>query len=78
MMIDYDYYMQSKEWFIKKKDIYNRADGKCERCGSTFRPQVHHLSYANLGNEKDNDLVLLCSKCHIVTHICKGGGRPTL
>ena len=51
-MINYTDYLKSKAWFIKKKDIHDRANKKCEKCGSTFRTEVHHLSYSNLGNER--------------------------
>lgn len=38
--------------------------------GQPFKPRwhVHHLRYANLGCEPDEDLTLLCSACHNVVH----------
>jgi len=67
-MINYEVYMQSKEWFLRKQNVYEQRGGKCERCGSDFRTEVHHLSYKNLGNEKDDDLIVLCRKCHMIEH----------
>lgn len=29
---------------------------------------MHHLTYENLGNEKDEDLMLLCETCHQYMH----------
>jgi len=68
-MIDYSHYMQSKAWFDRKKGIRDRANGKCERCGSDFKTEVHHLTYANLGDEGDDELILLCRKCHMISHL---------
>lgn len=36
----------------------------CEACGSDWRISLHHMSYQNLGIEKDEDLIPLCWKCH--------------
>ena len=68
-MVNYTDYMKSKAWFMKKKSIYDRANKKCEKCGGTFNTEVHHLSYANLGNENSEDLILLCRKCHMIAHL---------
>jgi len=78
-MMIYEDYMQSMAWYRKKKKIYERANGKCERCGSNFRVEVHHLSYENIGNEKDGDLIVLCRKCHMIEHLWGiGKGGPKL
>lgn len=40
---------------------------------TTFEPRpptlvVHHITYDNMGQERDEDLVLLCVSCHAVVH----------
>ena len=35
--------------------------------GSEFF-QLHHLTYKNLGMEKDNELIILCEDCHKLVH----------
>ena len=30
--------------------------------------QVHHLNYERVGNERDDDLILLCHRCHEGVH----------
>ncbi len=63
----YSKYLHTKEWVSKRNKI--REERKCcELCGSTDKLQVHHLTYENLGNEKDEDLMLLCENCHNLEH----------
>lgn len=33
-----------------------------------YRLEVHHLSYARLGNEHPDDLIVLCPQCHAAVH----------
>ena len=38
----------------------------CEGCGKKDSAlQLHHWSYDRLGHENDDDLALLCEKCHV-------------
>ena len=57
-------YIESEKWFILKNRIKKRDKNKCTKCNSNLNLQVHHLTYENLFNEKDEDLITLCSKCH--------------
>lgn len=42
---------------------------RCEECGATdVALHVHHLTYVNLGDEKDEDLKVLCEPCHKSKH----------
>lgn len=34
---------------------------------------VHHISYSNIGKEKDRDVALLCVNCHKYIHEIKSG-----
>jgi len=36
---------------------------------------VHHCNYSNLGDEKDDDLVLLCDVCHRNLHDLLSGNK---
>jgi 5-methylcytosine-specific restriction endonuclease McrA len=40
------------------------AGNRCEECGSVEHPQLHHLHYATLGDERLRDVVILCDACH--------------
>jgi hypothetical protein len=59
-------YLQSDIWKEKRRQVLNRANGKCERCNSILLdPDVHHLTYDDVGgNEKLDDLMVLCFPCH--------------
>lgn len=61
----YKAYLRSREWGIKSAAARERAGYACERCGSNSELEVHHKHYRMLGNEKPEDLEVLCPKCHV-------------
>lgn len=65
---EYLNYLSSPEWMnIKARIKQNRK--QCESCGSMDNLEVHHRKYnANFRIVKDDDLILLCSNCHIEQH----------
>lgn len=63
----YDY-LQTEHWKEIKKKILERDRNKCLDCGEAVRLNVHHLTYRNLGNERDEDLITLCGECHKLYH----------
>jgi hypothetical protein len=65
---DYDSYLKSVHWksFRLKYKASTRKQA-CERCDYHLF-QLHHLVYDRLGNENLEDVVALCSNCHILEH----------
>ncbi len=63
----YAKYIKSAEWRAKSKQ-WREETGKCEKCGSTHQLACHHLHYDTLGNEKREDIEILCYKCHCEAH----------
>lgn len=62
---EYAKYLKSEHWAcFRNKIIKERI--KCEKCGSDKKLGIHHLSYKNLGNEKKEDVILLCFVCHLI------------
>jgi 5-methylcytosine-specific restriction endonuclease McrA len=57
-------YMSSMQWWAKKGEAIERAGHKCERCGATESLEVHHLTYDQLGDERPEDLLVVCPDCH--------------
>lgn len=62
-------YLESPEWWTLRKTAMRRAQFRCER----ERPgearhegplEIHHLHYRTLGNERLEDLQVLCPACH--------------
>jgi 5-methylcytosine-specific restriction endonuclease McrA len=46
-----------------------RAGHKCQTCGTRdARLDVHHNSYENYGDERPQDLTVLCERCHGLFH----------
>lgn len=64
MNLDYQRYLASREWAQRREAVRERSGGRCERCLTNTMQAVHHLTYANLGNEPLTDLVAICNPCH--------------
>ncbi|OGZ28563.1 MAG: hypothetical protein A2427_02355 [Candidatus Nealsonbacteria bacterium RIFOXYC1_FULL_40_7] len=61
-------YMKSDEWEERKTRYYSTHDKSCVACGSFNLVDLHHMTYANLKAEKDEDLTSLCETCHTQYH----------
>lgn len=67
----YEDYLQSKHWKRFRLKALKHHGKICMLCGVTEVNffHVHHLTYENLGNEKLEDVVVLCPECHSIVHI---------
>ena len=63
---DYDNYINSKAWQNKRLEVLSRTPF-CFCC-TVKANHIHHRTYKRLGIEKLNDLVALCSSCHMGVH----------
>jgi hypothetical protein len=64
----YTAYMKSKEWAIRRYSYFDTHNKQCRACDSVKLIQLHHKTYVRLGDERDQDLVPLCKKCHTALH----------
>ncbi|RZK06556.1 MAG: hypothetical protein EOO46_15185 [Flavobacterium sp.] len=64
----YNAYLNSPFWQTKRKLILERDNFLCQFCNAAKATQVHHLSYDNLGNECDFELLSVCYPCHQIIH----------
>jgi 5-methylcytosine-specific restriction endonuclease McrA len=60
----YDDYLRSPDWQRRAAKIMDRARNLCEGCLTNAASEVHHLTYAHIGNEFAFELVALCEPCH--------------
>lgn len=66
---EYEDYLKSEKWAVKRIFALHRAGNACERCGYIFGLQVHHKHYRNLGHEPPEDLEVLCLDCHKIADV---------
>lgn len=65
---EYAKYLASGNWAVVKLAAKRRAKWRCQVCSSKYGLEVHHNTYARLGNEEASDLLVLCRKCHRLYH----------
>lgn len=61
---EYYQYLKSDKWGVKRNLILELDNYECKICSCTDLLDVHHLTYDNIGNESECDLVTLCRNCH--------------
>ena len=70
--IPYKKYINSPDWAAKKERFKKSGlfrKGRCWVCTSTkIETHIHHQTYKRLGNERLNDLRILCAVCHAAIH----------
>ncbi len=73
----YPAYLRSQHWRRFRKQRIEQAGFRCSRCGYEdknrdakrgTRLHVHHVSYMRVGAEWNDDVVVLCVKCHKRAH----------
>jgi 5-methylcytosine-specific restriction endonuclease McrA len=60
--------MKSNKWRNRRTLYFETHKRECRACHVLKEIHLHHKTYKNLGNERDADLVPLCSKCHSAIH----------
>jgi len=56
--------LASEKWRALCRKVIRRDKGVCQCCLEAPATQVHHLTYARVGNEALFDLVAVCESCH--------------
>lgn len=64
----YRSYMTGPLWAQRRREYYSRNPRACRSCGGKVGIELHHLTYARLGDERDRDLMPLCVHCHRWPH----------
>jgi len=65
---NYHNYINSKPWKLLSTKMKEKAGWKCQVCNEDKNLNVHHRTYKRLGCENENDLIVLCAKCHSLFH----------
>lgn len=62
---EYQAYLASREWAVKREAVRRRAGNRCERCRRHKMDACHHLTYERVGGaERLSDLQAICDPCH--------------
>lgn len=64
----YKRYLASPQWAAKRRAVLERENFVCQGCKTARAGEVHHLTYAHVGNELLFELVALCRTCHEAAH----------
>lgn len=71
-------YLQSPEWQERRLAKLEQAGYRCEKCSEHSGLSVHHKTYERLGNERSDDLIVLCQSCHWVADEYRKGNTALL
>jgi hypothetical protein len=74
---EYDLYLASPEWRVKRSKVLKRANGICEGCLERKATQVHHVTYKHVPNEFMFELIAVCADCHERLHANEHEGEPS-
>ena len=66
---DYDKYIRSKAWKIKRDAFLAHYNHQCVVCNSKEHLHVHHLHYQSVGHETTEDVTVCCRRCHFIEHL---------
>lgn len=67
--LPYDAYLETDHWQQTRLLAVEAAGWTCELCFARAVPlQVHHRTYARLGEEWSCDLIAICRPCHEAVH----------
>jgi 5-methylcytosine-specific restriction endonuclease McrA len=74
----YRRYLASADWQSVRQRVLRRAFVTCEGCWEARATEVHHLTYAHVGDELLFELVAICRPCHERVHPKSSNGYPEL
>jgi hypothetical protein len=68
-LMPYKEYLNTAHWERMRGEAMKRAGYRCQVCNSKdCELHTHHRTYEHLGNEKQEDLIVLCEPCHTTFH----------
>jgi hypothetical protein len=69
--LPYPAYLGTPWWGFVHDRTIKRARGLCELCGQHAAREAHHTTYERIGEERLDDMIALCRRCH--QHITDNG-----
>ena len=64
----YRRYLSSPQWAAIRKRVCDKYRNACQECFRVGKIEVHHKTYERIGEERIEDLIALCPKCHKALH----------
>ena len=68
----YQIVISSERWKRLRLKLIEKNESKCSRCGwqknafdKSRNLELHHKTYERLGEERESDLEIVCSICHV-------------
>lgn len=69
MNAGYRAYLKSDHWQQRRRQAHRENHSHCSVCRRNDVPlDVHHLTYKHIGDERHEELNLVCRKCHDAIH----------
>jgi hypothetical protein len=68
VVTSYEDYLETKHWQQFKEKYAHKHKKQCTMCDNKENIHLHHITYERVGNETFEDVVYLCSGCHLKVH----------
>jgi hypothetical protein len=66
--VKYKTYLKTWHWSVIRARALEAAKNKCQVCNGGPPLNVHHRTYIRRGEERPEDMTVLCAKCHSEFH----------
>jgi len=63
--------LENHEYEDLRERVVRRDGWRCQFCGSTTNPEVHHQQFRSHSGEDSDNLIALCTNCHSSVHLRK-------
>jgi len=61
--------LEPEAYQVLRNRVLERDGWRCQNCGAADNLQVHHIERrSQLGSDADENLIVLCAKCHALLH----------
>lgn len=68
-LLPYSEYLQTEHWSRVRSRAMAFAKYRCQVCNAgECELHTHHRTYDRIGEERDDDVIVLCEQCHTLFH----------
>jgi 5-methylcytosine-specific restriction endonuclease McrA len=68
--------LEAEQYEDLRQKVFGRDGWRCQGCGTMANLEVHHKEFrSQAGDDSEENLITLCTKCHSSVHYCSSSRR---